>query len=205
MSAPTLLGVEMPDVAIWSARVVVHQAKIAAPTKEELSRHYLWRFWRRIPRAGEVGIFDRSWYGRVLVERVEGFATETEWRRSFTDINDFEHRLIEHGMTMVKFWLHVSPEEQEKRFLARQKISYKKYKLTDEDWRNRDRWEAYETAVHEMVERTSSASAPWTLVPGVDKRFARLMVLETLCETLEARLDLAPPPRTSEASEAPEA
>jgi AMP-polyphosphate phosphotransferase len=181
--------------AFDARHVEVHQ--IAAPTKEELSRHYLWRFWKRIPRAGEIGIFDRSWYGRVLVERVEGFATDIEWRRAYTEINDFEHRLIEHGMTIVKFWLHVSPEEQKKRFLARQKISYKKYKLTDEDWRNRDRWEAYETSVHEMVERTSSASAPWCLVPGNDKRYARLMVLETLCETLENRLDLSAPKTSS--------
>lgn len=164
--------------------------RIAAPTTEELSRHYLWRFWKRIPRSGEVAIFDRSWYGRVLVERVEGFATETEWRRAYTEINDFEHRLVEHGMTVVKFWLHVSPEEQEARFLARQEISYKKYKLTDEDWRNRDRWEAYETAVHEMVERTSSASAPWTLVSGNDKRNARITVLETLCAALEVGMNL---------------
>jgi AMP-polyphosphate phosphotransferase len=182
--------------AFDARHVEVHQ--IAAPTSEELSRHYLWRFWKRIPRTGEVGIFDRSWYGRVLVERVEGFATPTEWRRAYTEINDFEHRLIEHGMTVVKYWLHVSPEEQEKRFLARQKISYKKYKLTDEDWRNRDRWTAYETAVHEMVERTSSASAPWTLVPGNNKRYARLKVLETLCEALESTLAIPGPHTTSD-------
>jgi len=178
--------------AFDARHVEVH--RIAAPTEEEAARHYLWRFWKRVPRAGEVAIFDRSWYGRVLVERVERFATETEWRRAYTEINDFEHRLVEHGIILAKFWIHISPEEQEERFLARQEVAHKKYKLTDEDWRNRDRWDAYETAVHEMVERTSTASAPWTLVPGNSKKFARLTVLETLCAALERA---APEPEPS--------
>ncbi|NNF37715.1 MAG: hypothetical protein HKN71_03545, partial [Gemmatimonadetes bacterium] len=169
--------------AVDTRHIEVH--RIAVPTEEEKARHYLWRFWRRLPRAGEIAVFDRSWYGRVLVERIEGFATEEEWRRAYAEINDFEHRLLEHGMAVVKFWLHISPDKQEQRFKSREKIPYKQYKLTEEDLRNRDRWDAYTAAVHEMVERTSSARAPWTLVPGNQKKFARLTVLETLCEALE--------------------
>lgn len=176
--------------AFDARHIEVH--RIAAPTEEEKSRHYLWRFWQRLPRAGEVGIFDRSWYGRVLVERIEGYATEKEWRRAYGEINDFEHRLVEHGIAVIKFWLHISPEEQEKRFRKREKVPYKKYKLTDEDWRNRDRWDAYTRAVHEMVERTSTAQAPWTLVAGDHKKYARLQVLETLCEALGDERDDAP-------------
>lgn len=170
--------------AFDARHVQVH--RVAAPTADEQARHYLWRFWRKLPRSGEVAVFDRSWYGRVLVERIEGFARPEEWRRAYAEINDFEHRLLEHGMIVVKLWLHISPDEQEKRFQKRSKVSYKRWKLTDEDWRNRERWGAYELAVHEMVERTSSANAPWTLVPGNDKRHARLSVLETLCRSIEA-------------------
>jgi len=169
--------------ALDARHIEVH--RIAEPTQEERVRHYLWRFWRRLPRAGEIAVFDRSWYGRVLVERVEGFAREEEWRRAYAEINDFEHRLLEHGMAVTKFWIHISPEKQETRFKNREKIPYKRYKLTADDWRNRDRWEAYSAAVHEMVERTSSARAPWNLVPGNQKQFARLSVLETLCEAWE--------------------
>ncbi len=157
---------------------------IAAPTDEELAHHYLWRFWRHIPRAGRVTIFDRSWYGRVLVERVEGFATENEWRRSYTEINDFEERLAEHGIFLFKFWLHITPEEQLARFKAREEIPYKRWKLTEEDWRNREKWDLYEDAVNDMIERTSTAHAPWTLVEGNDKRFARIRVLKMVCDTL---------------------
>ncbi len=168
--------------AIDTRHIEVH--RIAEPTQEEKARHYLWRFWRRLPRAGEIAVFDRSWYGRVLVERIEGFADEEEWRRAYAEINDFEHRLLEHGMAVVKFWIHISPEKQEQRFESREKVPYKRYKLTKDDWRNRERWDAYTAAVHEMVERTSSARAPWTLVPGDQKKFARLRVLETLCHAL---------------------
>jgi polyphosphate:AMP phosphotransferase len=168
--------------AFDARHIEVH--RIAEPTEEEKARHYLWRFWRRLPRAGEVAIFDRSWYGRVLVERIEGYATEEEWRRAYAEINDFEHRLLEHGTAVVKFWIHISPKKQKKRFKSREKIPYKRYKLTADDWRNRDRWDTYTAAVHEMVERTSSARAPWTLVPGNQKKFARLKVLETMCEAL---------------------
>ncbi len=162
---------------------------IAAPTDEERQHHYLWRFWRHIPRAGRVTIFDRSWYGRVLVERVEGFATSAEWRRSYAEINDFEQQLADHGIVLCKFWLHITPEEQLRRFKERETIAYKRWKLTDEDWRNRERWGKYEEAVDDMIERTSTAYAPWTLVEGNDKRFARIKVLHTLCDRLEEHLE----------------
>jgi len=157
---------------------------IAAPTDEERAHHYLWRFWRQLPRAGRVALFDRSWYGRVLVERVEGFASESEWRRAYAEINWFERRLVEHGIVLLKFWLHITPDEQQRRFEQRQVTPYKRWKLTAEDWRNRAKWDLYERAVHDMVERTSTQLAPWTLVEGNDKRFARIKVLRTLCDKL---------------------
>jgi len=161
---------------------------IAAPTDEERAHHYLWRFWRHLPRAGRVIVFDRSWYGRVLVERIEGFASGLEWRRSYAEINDFEQQLEEHGAVLLKFWLHITPEEQEIRFKAREETPYKRWKLTDEDWRNREQWDNYEIAVHDMIERTSTQTAPWVLVEGNDKRFARIKVLKTVCDKLEERL-----------------
>jgi polyphosphate:AMP phosphotransferase len=161
---------------------------IMAPTEEELAHHYLWRFWRHIPPAGRVTIFDRSWYGRVLVERVEGFATEDEWRRSYSEINDFEEQLVEKGTVLCKFWIHITKDEQEKRFNRRQSLAHKKWKMTDEDWRNREKWDLYETAVNEMIERTSLSHARWTLVEGNDKKFARIKVLETVCEAIERGL-----------------
>jgi polyphosphate:AMP phosphotransferase len=156
----------------------------AAPTDEERRRHYLWRFWRQISRAGRVTFFDRSWYGRVLVERIEGFASEPEWQRAYAEINDFEQQLVGHGLILCKFWLHISPDEQLKRFKEREEIAYKKWKLTTEDWRNREKWDLYEEAVNDMVERTSTGYAPWTLVEGNDKRFARIKVLQTLCSAI---------------------
>jgi polyphosphate:AMP phosphotransferase len=161
---------------------------IAAPTEEERAQHYLWRFWRHLARRGRVTIFDRSWYGRVLVERVEGFATELEWTRAYAEINQFETQLAAHGIVLVKYWIHITKEEQLKRFRARQTAAYKRWKLTDEDWRNRKQWEAYERAVHDMVERTSTRHAPWTLVEANDKYFARLKILKTVCDRLEAHL-----------------
>ncbi len=158
---------------------------IAAPTDEERQHHYLWRFWRHMPRAGRLTIFDRSWYGRVLVERVEGFASESEWRRSYAEIDDFEQQLADHGVILCKFWLHITPEEQLRRFKEREVIAYKRWKLTDEDWRNREQWGKYEEAVNDMIERTSTVYGPWTLVEGNDKRFARVKILRTLCERLE--------------------
>ncbi len=161
---------------------------IAAPTDEEKAHHYLWRFWRHVPRAGFVTIYDRSWYGRVLVERVEGFAREAEWSRAYLEINDFEAQLADHGIVLVKFWLHLGQEEQLRRFEERRETPYKQYKITDEDWRNRARWDAYVEAVHDMVVRTSTPDAPWTLVAANDKKAARLEVLETFCRRLEKSL-----------------
>jgi polyphosphate:AMP phosphotransferase len=161
---------------------------IAAPTDEERAQHYLWRFWRQLSRAGKLTIFDRSWSGRVLVERVEGFATEQEWRRAYSEIGDFEEQLVEHGIVLIKYWVHITQDEQLRRFKEREKAHYKQWKLTDEDWRNRAKWPDYERAVNEMVERTSTRLAPWTLVEGNDKYFARLKVLKTACESLERAL-----------------
>ncbi|MCF7995829.1 MAG: polyphosphate:AMP phosphotransferase [Chromatiaceae bacterium] len=161
---------------------------IAAPTDEEKAHHYLWRFWRHLPRAGHIIIYDRSWYGRVLVERVEGFAAEDEWRRAYAEINEFEEQLVENGAVLLKFWLHVSEEEQLQRFQDREKTPYKQYKITDEDWRNREKWPHYKIAVNEMIARTSTEYAPWTLVEGNDKQFARIKVMKTVCERLRDTL-----------------
>lgn len=161
---------------------------VAAPTDEEKARHYLWRFWRQIPRAGYHTIYDRSWYGRVLVERVEGFASHKEWFRAYHEINSFEAQLTDFGIVLMKFWLHMSPEEQLARFKARETIAWKMHKLTEEDWRNRERWGDYQRAVTEMVERTSTSSAPWYLIAANDKNHARIEILKTFCENLEKRL-----------------
>ena len=160
----------------------------AAPTDEERAQHYLWRFWRHLPRAGRVTVFDRSWYGRVLVERIEGFATSPEWMRSFSEINDFEEQLVQSDSVLLKFWIQITKDEQYRRFKLRETIAFKKWKLTDEDWRNRAKWDQYEMAVHEMVERTSTQSAPWILVEGNDKNHARIKVIRTVCDHLKARL-----------------
>jgi polyphosphate:AMP phosphotransferase len=161
---------------------------IAAPTDEERARPYLWRFWRHVPRKGHIAIFDRSWYGRVLVERVEGFASEAEWMRAYGEINDFEEDLTEDGIVVVKLWLAISKEEQLRRFEAREEVEYKHYKITPEDWRNREKWDAYRLAINDMIDRTSTPAAPWTLVEAEDKRWARVKVLETICQRLEAAL-----------------
>jgi polyphosphate kinase 2 (PPK2 family) len=161
---------------------------IAAPTQEEKAQPYLWRFWRQIPRKGHFTIFDRSWYGRVLVERVERFCSEADWRRAYSEINDFEQQLARHGMVVVKFWLQISKEEQLKRFEERQKIEFKQFKITEEDWRNREKWDDYELAVCDMVDHTSTDVAPWTLVEANDKYYARLKVLRTLCDRIEKAL-----------------
>jgi polyphosphate:AMP phosphotransferase len=161
---------------------------IAAPTDEELAHHYLWRFWRHLPRAGRLTIFDRSWYGRVLVERVEAFATPAEWRRAYAEINQFEDQLLEHGVVLVKYWIHITNDEQLRRFKAREQSDVKRWKITAEDWRNRAKWRAYEEAVNEMVARTSTRQAPWTLVEGNDKHHARIRVLQTVCGRLKQAL-----------------
>ena len=161
---------------------------IGAPTDEELAHHYLWRFWRHLPRAGSTLIFDRSWYGRVLVERVEELATEAEWSRAYTEINDFESQFVEHGYVFQKFWLHIDPDEQLRRFEAREQTAYKKHKITADDYRNRDRWSEYERAANDMIEYTSTELAPWHLVPANSKRWARIRVMDTLCDALDERL-----------------
>jgi len=161
---------------------------IAAPTDEERAQHYLWRFWRHLPRAGHTTLFDRSWYGRVLVERVEQFATAAQWGRAYNEIVDFEEQLTEAGIVVCKFWLHISPEEQLRRFKERQTVDYKNYKITEEDWRNREKWPDYARAVEEMVERTSTEFAPWTVVAGNNKKFARVQILRTITDRLEAAL-----------------
>lgn len=161
---------------------------IAAPRGDEKERHYLWRFWQRVPPAGHWAIFDRSWYGRVLVERVEGFARIDEWRRAYDEIRHFERALIEHGAIVLKFWLHITADEQLRRFQERQQVEYKNYKITDDDWRNREKWPLYEQAVEEMVQRTSLPLAPWVVVPANDKNFARVMVLETIAQHVKEGL-----------------
>ncbi len=165
---------------------IVHA--IAAPAGEDRQRHYLYRFWRRLPPRGQLAIFDRSWYGRVLVERVEGFARPDEWRRAYGEINEFERQLVDFGTIVCKFWLHLSPDEQLRRFQERQNVPYKAWKLTDEDWRNREKWPQYEEAVDEMLLRTSTPAAPWTIVEAEDKRYARVKVLRTVVQRLEAEL-----------------
>ncbi|HWV08475.1 MAG TPA: polyphosphate:AMP phosphotransferase [Pseudomonas sp.] len=159
---------------------------VAAPTEEERAQPYLWRFWRHIPGKGNFTIFDRSWYGRVLVERVEGFCSTTDWLRAYGEINDFEEQLTNAGVVLVKFWLAIDADTQLKRFKEREQIPFKRFKITEEDWRNRDKWPQYRDAVEDMVNRTSSEIAPWTLVEANDKRFARVKVLRTINEALEA-------------------
>jgi polyphosphate:AMP phosphotransferase len=164
---------------------LVRVVSIAAPTDEERAHHYLWRFWRHIPMAGRVTIFDRSWYGRVLVERVEGFAMPEEWMRAYLEINDFENQLVEKGIVVLKFWLHVSPEEQLRRFKEREQIEFKRHKITEEDWRNREKWNSYKLAINDMIARNSTDYAPWTIIPGNDKKYARVEILKTFCKALE--------------------
>ncbi len=159
---------------------------IAAPTEEERAQPYLWRFWRHIPARGKFTVFDRSWYGRVLVERVEGFCTPTDWMRAYGEINDFEEQLSNAGVVVVKFWLAIDQQTQLERFQEREEIPFKRFKITEEDWRNRDKWDLYARAVGDMVDRTSTEISPWTLVEANDKRWARVKVLRTINDALEA-------------------
>jgi polyphosphate:AMP phosphotransferase len=161
---------------------------VAAPTEEERAQPYLWRFWRSLPRRGRVTIFDRSWYGRVLVERVEKYCPEEDWMRAYHEINDFEEQVVEAGGIVTKFWLTITKEEQLRRFRAREKTPFKSFKITPEDWRNRKKWDDYEHAVCDMIDRTSNELAPWVLVPANDKYSARIAILKTLCERIEAAL-----------------
>ena len=165
---------------------------VAAPTDEEKGHHYLWRFWRHVPRAGYITIYDRSWYGRVLVERVEGFARREEWLRSYQEINEFEDQLVDHGVVLCKFWLHISKDEQLRRFKERENEPRKQHKITEEDWRNREKWDDYKLAVNDMVAHTSLDQTSWTLVSGNDKLNARIQILETVCGALRKALGLPP-------------
>lgn len=163
-----------------------HIVPIAAPTQDELAQPYLWRFWRQLPARGKFTVFDRSWYGRVLVERVEGFCSASDWMRAYSEINDFEEQLTEAGAVLVKFWLAIDEQTQLERFKGREQIPFKRFKITEDDWRNREKWGAYRDAVGDMVDRTSSEVAPWTLVEANDKRWARVKVLRTINDALEA-------------------
>jgi polyphosphate kinase 2 (PPK2 family) len=160
-------------------------SSFSVPRGEEKTHHYLWRFWRALPRTGHLGIFDRSYYGRVLVERVEQFCSDEEWRRAYREINEFEAHQTSIGMVIQKFWLHISPEEQLRRFRDRERDPFRAHKMTEEDWRNRARWKEYAAAVEEMLEKTSTASAPWTIVEADDKLHARVKVLKTLADAVE--------------------
>jgi polyphosphate:AMP phosphotransferase len=161
---------------------------IAAPTEEEKLQPYLWRFWRRLPGHGRVSVFDRTWYGRVLVERVEGYCSADDWLRAYGEINDFEEQLANSGAILCKFFLHISPEEQLRRFEERQRLDFKRYKITAEDWRNRDKWPAYVQAASDMVDRTSTEIAPWTLVAAENKYLGRLQILRAICDQLQAEV-----------------
>jgi polyphosphate kinase 2 (PPK2 family) len=169
----------------------VRVAQFGAPTYDEKRHHYLWRFWPALPGWGGMAVLDRSWYGRVLVERIEGFATDAEWGRAYQEITEFERALAADGMIIVKFWLHVSDEEQLRRFKDRQVEPLKQWKLTDEDWRNRDKRDAYAAAVEDMLARTDAGYAPWTLVEGDSKRYARVKVVETVADAMENGLRAA--------------
>ena len=175
---------------------------IAAPQGEDKTHHYLWRFWRRLrpPDEKQILVFDRSWYGRVMVERLEGFCTEEEWRRAYREINEFERQLVDFGTILVKFWIHISKDEQLNRFQARQETPYKAWKLTDEDWRNRQKWDSYEEAVNDMLLKTSTLTAPWTIVEGNCKWYARVKALRTLVDRLTDELNYLPPDPVAKAA-----
>lgn len=166
---------------------IVHP--ISAPQSHELRYHYLQRFWRKLPQHGQIGIFDRSWYGRVLVERIENLATKVEWKRAYEEINQFEKALFSERYIVIKHWIHVSNEEQLKRFIERKTDPFKMWKLTDEDWRNREKFDQYIEAAEEMFEKTDSKNAPWFIVNGDDKLYARLTVLKNIIDEIECQLD----------------
>jgi polyphosphate kinase 2 (PPK2 family) len=161
---------------------------IAAPEPREKNRHYLWRFIEKIPQKGDIAIFDRTWYGRVMVERLEGFCSVNDWQRAYNEINEFEYDLNRWGAVIIKFWLQIDSDTQLKRFKAREADPDKQWKITDEDWRNRDKWSQYEQAVNEMIEKTSTAFAPWHILESCDKNYARVKALKIITEALEHRL-----------------
>jgi polyphosphate kinase 2 (PPK2 family) len=160
----------------------------AAPRGDEKTHHYLWRFWRNVPRAGHLAVWDRSHYGRVLVERVEGFCNEDEWRRAYREINEFEAHQATYGVVICKFWLHITKEEQFRRFKSRETDPYRSYKLTEEDWRNRAKWAEYSEAVEDMLQHTSTPYAPWTVVEANNKQFARVKVVRTIVDAIEKQI-----------------
>ena len=160
----------------------------ASPNDIEKVHHYLWRFWNNVPKAGHIAIFDRTWYGRVMVERIEGFCSEAEWKRAYQEMNEMESHMANSGAVVLKFWLHIDKDEQARRFKERQENPAKQWKITDEDWRNREKWDQYEEAVNEMLVRTSTTYAPWIVVEGNDKRYARIKVLKTVVNALEAKI-----------------
>ena len=165
---------------------VVHP--VASPTKDEKTHHYLWRFWRNIPKNGHIAVFDRTWYGRVMVERLEGFCSENDWKRAYREMNQFEKTLTDYGAVVVKFWLQIDQDEQLNRFTARQENPEKQWKITEEDWRNREKWDQYEVAVNEMIARTNKPNAPWVIIEGNNKYYARIKVLETAIAAMEKAL-----------------
>lgn len=165
---------------------------IAAPQGEDATRHYLYRFWRRLPETGQIAIFDRSWYGRVMVERVESFCREEDWKRAFREINQFERQLVDFGTILFKFWIHIGKDEQLRRFESRATDPLRNWKLTEEDWRNREKWDTYAQVVNEMLLRTSTVTAPWTIVEGNSKLHARIKVLKTLVDKLSQELHYDP-------------
>ncbi len=165
---------------------------IAAPQGDDATHHYLWRFWRRLPEAGQIVIFDRSWYGRVMVERIEGFCSEADWKRAYREVNQFERELVDFGTILFKFWMHISKDEQLRRFEERSADELKGWKLTSEDWRNRDKWDAYEQAVNDMLLKTSTVTAPWTIVESNCKWYGRVKVVKTLVDKLSKELNYDP-------------
>ncbi len=161
---------------------------IASPLPHELARHYLWRFWRQIPKTGHITIFDRTWYGRVMVERLEGFCSEHDWQRAYNEINEFERELTDWGAVLLKFWIHIDKDTQLARFTARQNDPDKQWKITDEDWRNREKWDVYEDAVNEMIQKTSTKTAPWHIIESNDKKYARLKTMHLMIDAIETAL-----------------
>jgi len=162
---------------------------IASPEPHEKNRHHLWRFWNKVPRTGHFAIFDRTWYGRVMVERIEGFCSENDWKRAYNEINEFEKNLTDWGAVVLKFWIHIDSDTQLERFTLRQNTPEKQWKITDEDWRNRDKWPQYQEAVSEMLEKTSTVNAPWYIIESQDKKYARIKTLKILCDSLELAID----------------
>ena len=161
----------------------------ASPNDLEKSHHYLWRFWTRLPKTGHIAIFDRSWYGRVMVERLEGFCSENDWKRAYNEMNEFEKELHDFGTVIIKFWVQIDKDTQLERFTERENTPQKQWKITEEDWRNREKWDAYEDAVNEMLEKTSTTYAPWYILESVDKKYARIKALKIVIERIEEALD----------------